>query len=57
MTPRNWFITGTSSGFGRALTENLLARGDRVAATVRKVKPSKTSRLGMASNCGWLRST
>ena len=34
---RTWFITGTSSGFGRALTENLLARGDRVAATVRKV--------------------
>jgi NAD(P)-dependent dehydrogenase (short-subunit alcohol dehydrogenase family) len=31
-----WFITGASSGFGRALTENLLARGDRVAATLRK---------------------
>lgn len=31
-----WFITGTSSGIGRALTENLLARGDRVAATLRK---------------------
>lgn len=36
MTMRNWFVTGTSSGFGRALTEKLLARGDRVAATVRK---------------------
>jgi NAD(P)-dependent dehydrogenase (short-subunit alcohol dehydrogenase family) len=36
MTTRNWFITGTSSGFGRALTEKLLARGNRVAATVRK---------------------
>ena len=36
MTTRNWFITGTSSGFGRALTEKLLARGDCVAATVRK---------------------
>jgi NAD(P)-dependent dehydrogenase (short-subunit alcohol dehydrogenase family) len=35
--PRNWLITGTSSGFGRALTERLLARGDRVVATVRKV--------------------
>ena len=33
--PRTWFITGTSSGFGRALTEELLARGDRVVATVR----------------------
>lgn len=32
---KTWFITGTSSGFGRGLTENLLARGDRVAATVR----------------------
>lgn len=30
-----WFITGTSSGFGRSLTEQLLARGDRVAATLR----------------------
>jgi len=34
-TPKTWFITGTSSGFGRALTEELLSRGDRVAATVR----------------------
>ncbi|MEP7186643.1 MAG: SDR family oxidoreductase [Rhodanobacter sp.] len=31
-----WFITGTSSGFGRSMTEKLLARGDRVAATLRK---------------------
>lgn len=33
---KTWFITGTSSGIGRLLTEQLLARGDRVAATVRK---------------------
>lgn len=33
---KTWFITGTSSGFGRNLTELLLERGDRVAATVRK---------------------
>ncbi|WP_413721372.1 SDR family oxidoreductase [Sodalis sp. RH24] len=33
---RTWFITGTSSGLGRELTEKLLARGDRVAATLRK---------------------
>jgi NAD(P)-dependent dehydrogenase (short-subunit alcohol dehydrogenase family) len=33
---QTWFITGTSSGFGRHLTELLLARGDRVAATLRK---------------------
>lgn len=32
---RTWFITGTSSGFGRLLTEQLLDRGDRVAATLR----------------------
>ena len=31
-----WFITGTSNGIGRELTERLLARGDRVAATLRK---------------------
>ncbi|HHH0459098.1 TPA: SDR family oxidoreductase [Yersinia enterocolitica] len=33
---KTWFITGTSSGFGLILTEKLLARGDRVAATLRK---------------------
>ena len=33
---KTWFITGTSSGFGRALTEQLLERGDRVFATLRK---------------------
>ncbi len=32
---KTWFITGTSSGFGRSLTEQLLERGDRVAATLR----------------------
>lgn len=31
-----WFITGTSSGFGRELAEQLLARGDTVAATARR---------------------
>ncbi|GAA1630118.1 SDR family oxidoreductase [Actinoplanes couchii] len=35
-TTKTWFITGTSSGFGRQLTERLLKRGDRVAATVRR---------------------
>ena len=32
----SWFITGASSGLGRGLIETLLARGDRVAATVRR---------------------
>ncbi|GIJ47924.1 short-chain dehydrogenase/reductase [Virgisporangium aliadipatigenens] len=35
---RAWFITGTSSGLGRQLTEQLLARGDRVAATARRTE-------------------
>jgi NAD(P)-dependent dehydrogenase (short-subunit alcohol dehydrogenase family) len=33
---KTWFITGTSSGFGRQLTALLLERGDRVAATARR---------------------
>lgn len=32
---RNWLITGVSSGFGRALAERVLQRGDRVAGTFR----------------------
>ncbi|RRB06660.1 oxidoreductase [Larkinella rosea] len=31
-----WFITGSSRGLGRRLTEAVLAKGDRVAATARK---------------------
>ncbi len=33
---QTWFITGTSSGIGLALTEKLLSQGHRVAATLRK---------------------
>jgi NAD(P)-dependent dehydrogenase (short-subunit alcohol dehydrogenase family) len=36
MTRRAWFITGINSGFGRHMTEQLLASGERVAGTVRK---------------------
>jgi NAD(P)-dependent dehydrogenase (short-subunit alcohol dehydrogenase family) len=32
---KTWFITGTSTGFGRELTNQLLARGDRDAAPAR----------------------
>ena len=32
---RNWFITGVSTGLGRALAEAALAAGDRVVGTVR----------------------
>ncbi len=34
---RTWLITGINRGLGRALTEALLARGDRVAGTARKL--------------------
>jgi NAD(P)-dependent dehydrogenase (short-subunit alcohol dehydrogenase family) len=34
-TPRVWFITGASSGLGRALAEAALERGERVLATAR----------------------
>lgn len=37
MAQRTWFITGVNSGFGRQMTEQLLARGDRVAGTARKM--------------------
>jgi NAD(P)-dependent dehydrogenase (short-subunit alcohol dehydrogenase family) len=33
---RTWFITGTSSGFGRAIADAALANGDRVIATARR---------------------
>jgi NAD(P)-dependent dehydrogenase (short-subunit alcohol dehydrogenase family) len=36
---RVWLITGTSSGFGRSITEAALARGDRVVATARNTGP------------------
>lgn len=32
-----WFITGSSRGLGRSLTEAVLAGGDRVAATARNI--------------------
>ncbi|KAI9065957.1 NAD-P-binding protein [Trametes sanguinea] len=35
-TPRVWFITGTSTGFGRALAELVLEKGEAVVATARK---------------------
>ncbi|MDL9946764.1 SDR family oxidoreductase [Gordonia sp. ABSL11-1] len=36
MTERTWFITGINSGFGRQLSEQILAGGGRVAGTVRR---------------------
>jgi NAD(P)-dependent dehydrogenase (short-subunit alcohol dehydrogenase family) len=52
---KTYFITGASSGFGRLLTEKLLARGDRVAATVRQehilddLKAQHSDRLWIAN--------
>ncbi len=37
MTPRTWFITGASKGFGREWAMAALERGDSVAATARDV--------------------
>jgi NAD(P)-dependent dehydrogenase (short-subunit alcohol dehydrogenase family) len=34
--PRVWLITGCSGGFGRAVAEAALARGDRVIGTLRQ---------------------
>ncbi|QFZ17012.1 oxidoreductase [Saccharothrix syringae] len=35
---RVWFITGTSSGLGRAIAEDALAHGDLVVATARNIE-------------------
>jgi NAD(P)-dependent dehydrogenase (short-subunit alcohol dehydrogenase family) len=41
-----WFITGASSGFGEIFVKQILARGDRVIATARKL--SKVQHLKVA---------
>jgi NADP-dependent 3-hydroxy acid dehydrogenase YdfG len=33
---KTWFISGASSGLGREMTEQILTRGDEVAATSRR---------------------
>lgn len=38
---RIWFITGSSRGLGRSLTEAVLAKGDKVAATARNPEQLK----------------
>jgi NADP-dependent 3-hydroxy acid dehydrogenase YdfG len=50
-----WLITGTSSGFGRALTEQLLARGDQVAAALRWVDAVFGTSEGAATMQSWPR--
>lgn len=41
-----WFITGASSGFGRALAEAVLARGDSAVLTARRLEPLKEIAAG-----------
>ena len=38
MPAKTWLITGCSSGFGRAMAELLLERGDNVAVTARRLE-------------------
>jgi len=40
-----WFITGSSTGFGRAMAENVLEKGERVVATLRKPPALEDLRL------------
>lgn len=35
--PKVWFVTGTSSGFGKEFALQALSRGDKVIATARSV--------------------
>ncbi len=39
-----WFVTGTSSGFGRCIVDEVIARGDRVVATARDPKGSRSNK-------------
>lgn len=46
MTSRTWFVTGAASGIGYELTRLLLARGERVAATSRRLEPLEALATG-----------
>ncbi|MBR8655268.1 SDR family NAD(P)-dependent oxidoreductase [Achromobacter sp. Marseille-Q0513] len=41
-----WFITGASSGLGKALAEAVLARGDRAVLTARRLEPLRDIAAG-----------
>lgn len=45
---KTWFVTGASAGFGAALVQEILARGDRVIAAARRIEdiaPGDAARL------------
>ena len=54
MAQRTWLITGVNRGFGRHLTEQLLARGDRVAGTVRDLHAADDLRAAAPRDALWL---
>ncbi|MDV5140259.1 short-chain dehydrogenase/reductase [Chimaeribacter arupi] len=47
---KTWLITGASSGLGRLMCENLLARGDRVVASVRREAALEDMRVQYGDN-------
>lgn len=47
---RTWFITGVNSGFGLEMTKQLLAKGERVAGTVRTTPDSMHALMGQYPN-------
>jgi NAD(P)-dependent dehydrogenase (short-subunit alcohol dehydrogenase family) len=49
--PRVWFITGCTSGFGRALVDIVGARGERVVATARRPVPDTPAWLRERERC------
>ncbi len=53
MPPSTWLVTGASRGFGRELAEQVLARGDRVAATLRR--PEQLDDLARHPGRLWVR--
>ncbi|TSD66384.1 SDR family NAD(P)-dependent oxidoreductase [Inquilinus sp. KBS0705] len=47
---KTWFITGASKGFGLSLVKQLLAAGERVAATSRNLKSLKNAVNNISDN-------
>ncbi len=46
-----WFITGASRGFGRVWADAALKRGDKVAATARKLASIEVLKISTAQMC------